>query len=138
CNKRMTDGPNLIGAVDQGTSSTRFLIFNSETSEVITYHQTEIKQVYPKEGWVEEDPMEILESAKICIDRATNNLIGLGFEASDIKAIGITNQRETTIVWDPTTGKPLYNAIVWLDLRTASTAEELIKKTPGRNKDFLR
>ncbi|XP_055866859.1 glycerol kinase-like [Biomphalaria glabrata] len=134
----MTDGPNLIGAVDQGTSSTRFLIFNSETSEVITYHQTEIKQVYPKEGWVEEDPMEILESAKICIDRATNNLIGLGFEASDIKAIGITNQRETTIVWDPTTGKPLYNAIVWLDLRTASTAEELIKKTPGRNKDFLR
>ncbi|KAH9514969.1 Glycerol kinase 3, partial [Bulinus truncatus] len=134
----MTEQPNLIGAVDQGTSSTRFLIFNADTAEVITYHQVEIKQIYPKEGWVEEDPMEILESSKICIEKATNNLVGLGYKASDIKAIGITNQRETTIVWDPTTGKPLYNAIVWLDLRTVSTVEELIKKTPGHNKDYLR
>ncbi|CAL1547884.1 unnamed protein product [Lymnaea stagnalis] len=129
---------NLIGAVDQGTSSTRFLIFNADTAEVVTYHQTEIKQSYPKGGWVEEDPMEILLSTKTCIDKATDNLIGLGFETTDVKAIGITNQRETTIVWDPTTGKPLYNAIVWLDLRTASTVEQLIKKTPGHNKDYLR
>uniref|UniRef100_A0A0B7BFS1 Probable glycerol kinase n=2 Tax=Arion vulgaris TaxID=1028688 RepID=A0A0B7BFS1_9EUPU len=130
--------PNLIGAVDQGTSSTRFLIFNAGTAEVVTYHQIEVKHILPKEGWVEEDPMEILESVKICIDKATENLIGLGFKSSDIKALGITNQRETTIVWDRLTGKPLYNAIVWLDVRTAATVQQLIKKTPGQNKDYLR
>ncbi|XP_059167267.1 glycerol kinase-like [Physella acuta] len=134
----MKKRPNLVGAVDQGTSSTRFLIFNAATAEVVTYHQIEIKQFFPKEGWVEEDPLEILDSVKTCIDKATENLVGLGYQTSDIKAIGITNQRETTIVWDPSTGRPLYNAIVWSDLRTATTVDELIKKTPGRNKDHLR
>lgn len=129
---------NLVGAVDQGTSSTRFLIFNAKTSEVITYHQVELKQILPKEGWVEEDPLEILETTKCCIDKAVENLIGLGYKQTDIKAVGITNQRETTIVWDKATGKPLYNAIVWLDLRTASTVEQLQKKTPGNDKDYLR
>ncbi|XP_012946792.1 glycerol kinase [Aplysia californica] len=130
--------PKLVGAVDQGTSSTRFLVFNADTSEVVTYHQVEITQKFPKEGWVEEDPMEILNSVKVCIEKAVDNLQGLGFQPSDVKAIGITNQRETTIVWDKNTGKPLYNAIVWLDLRTAATVEQLIKKTPGRDKDALR
>ncbi|KAK3770700.1 hypothetical protein RRG08_037892 [Elysia crispata] len=128
----------LVGAVDQGTSSTRFLIFNAKTSEVITYHQVELKQILPKSGWVEEDPMEILDTTTCCIEKAVENLVGLGYKQSDIKAVGITNQRETTIVWDKTTGKPLYNAIVWLDLRTASTVDELQKKTPGNDKDYLR
>ncbi|CAG5127904.1 unnamed protein product [Candidula unifasciata] len=132
------DSPNLIGAVDQGTSSTRFLIFNASTAEVVTYHQTEVRHILPKEGWVEEDPVEILESVKVCIEKATENLVGLGFKTTDIKALGITNQRETTIVWDRTTGKPLYNAIVWLDMRTASTVQSLIRKTPGEDKDYLR
>jgi len=130
--------PKLVGAVDQGTSSTRFLIFNAETSEVVTYHQVEITQKFPREGWVEEDPFEILESVKICINKAVENLLALGFKLDDVKAIGITNQRETTILWDKLSGKPLYNAIVWLDLRTAATVEQLIKKAPGKDKNALR
>ncbi|ESO93953.1 hypothetical protein LOTGIDRAFT_209470, partial [Lottia gigantea] len=128
----------LVGAVDQGTSSTRFLIFSSQTAELITYHQTEIQQYYPRDGWVEEDPMEILESVKTCMEKAVDNLKVLGRDPVDIKCIGITNQRETTVVWDKITGQPLHNAIVWLDVRTASTVEELVNKTPEKDKDYLR
>ncbi|KAL4228636.1 Glycerol kinase 3 [Mactra antiquata] len=130
-------GP-LVGAVDQGTSSSRFLIFSAKNAELVTYHQTEIKQFYPKEGWVEEDPMEILESVKTCMNKAVDNLKALNLSAQDIKCIGITNQRETTVVWDKITGEPLYNAIVWLDLRTSSTVDKLISKTPQKDKDYLR
>ncbi|XP_014667701.1 PREDICTED: glycerol kinase-like isoform X2 [Priapulus caudatus] len=130
-------GP-LVGAVDQGTSSTRFLVFDSRTAELLTYHQTDIKQFFPKEGWVEEDPKEILASVHLCIEKTVENLKGLGVDPTEIKAIGITNQRETTIVWDKLTGEPLHNAIVWLDARTASTVEKLRDKIPGRNKEFLK
>lgn len=130
-------GP-LVGAVDQGTSSTRFLIFSSKNAELVTYHQTEIKQKCPHEGWVEEDPIEILESVRTCIDKAVDNLKGLGYNPADIKCIGITNQRETTLVWDKVTGEPLHNAIIWLDVRTTSTVEKLIAKTPNKDKDHLR
>ncbi|XP_035769269.1 glycerol kinase-like [Neolamprologus brichardi] len=98
----------LVAAIDQGTSSTRFLVFNAKTAELISHHQVEINQSFPKEGF------------------------------SNIKAVGVTNQRETTLVWDKDTGEPLYNAIVWLDLRTQSTVERLINKAPGRNKNHLR
>ena len=86
----------LVGAIDQGTSSSRFLVFDSQTSEVVAQHQVEIKQVFPKEGWVEQDPMEILGSVKECMEIAVKDLDDPGL----IKAIGITNQRETTVVWD--------------------------------------
>ncbi|XP_064616632.1 glycerol kinase 3-like isoform X2 [Liolophura sinensis] len=135
--KADTHGP-LIGAVDQGTSSSRFLIFASNSAELLTYHQKETKQEYPKEGWVEQDPMEILNTVKECIEKAVKNLNGLGLSVDDIKAIGITNQRETTVVWDKQTGEPLHNAIIWLDMRTASTVEKLLKKTPQQDKDCLR
>lgn len=130
-------GP-LVGAVDQGTSSTRFLIFSSLNAELVTYHQTELQQKCPNEGWVEEDPMEILESVKICIEKAVDNLKSLNISTKDITCLGITNQRETTIVWDKLTGEPLSNAIVWMDLRTSTTVEKLIAKTPQENKDHLR
>ncbi|XP_011436344.3 glycerol kinase isoform X1 [Magallana gigas] len=128
----------LVGAIDQGTSSSRFLIFCSKTGELITYHQTEIQQLLPKEGWVEEDPKEILQSVHVCIEKAVENLQALNLSVSDIKCVGITNQRETTIVWDKLTGQPLYNAIVWLDTRTSSTVDKLIAKTPQKDKDHLR
>uniref|UniRef100_A0A8C5AL92 glycerol kinase n=1 Tax=Gadus morhua TaxID=8049 RepID=A0A8C5AL92_GADMO len=147
-------GP-LVAAIDQGTSSTRFLVFNSKTAELLSHHQVEIKQSFPKEGWVEEDPKEILQSVYECMDRTCEKLTQLNIDISNIKAIGVTNQRETTIVWDKETGEPLYNAIgkvhprrlalsfascatVWLDLRTQSTVERLISKTPGRNKNHLK
>lgn len=134
---RIMMGP-LVAAIDQGTSSTRFLVFNSKTAELLSHHQVEIKQSFPREGWVEEDPKEILQSVYECMDRTCEKLTQLNVDISNIKAIGVTNQRETTLVWDKETGEPLYNAIVWLDLRTQSTVERLINKTPGRNKNHLK
>lgn len=134
---RIMLGP-LVAAIDQGTSSTRFLVFNSKTAELLSHHQVEIKQSFPKEGWVEEDPKEILQSVYECMERTCEKLTQLNIDISNIKAIGVTNQRETTLVWDKETGEPLYNAIVWLDLRTQSTVESLISKTPGRNKNHLK
>lgn len=105
------DYGDLIGAVDQGTSSTRFLVFSSKTHELIASHQKELKQFFPKEGWVEEDPKEILAGAYECIDKTVEKLKEMNIDAANIKAIGITNQRETTIVWDRKTGEPLHPAI---------------------------
>ncbi|XP_013394557.1 glycerol kinase isoform X1 [Lingula anatina] len=129
---------DLIGAIDQGTSSSRFFIFDAKTAELLTYHQVEIKQLLPKEGWVEEDPKEILSSVLECMEKAVENLKALNIDPGKLKAIGITNQRETTVVWDKVTGEPLYNAIVWLDLRTASTVEKLVASAPKQSKDHLR
>ncbi|XP_038125201.1 glycerol kinase-like isoform X1 [Cyprinodon tularosa] len=128
----------LVAAIDQGTSSTRFLVFNTETAQVISYHQVELKQHFPKEGWVEADPMEILQSVHECVEKTCQKLRQLNVDLSNIKAVGVTNQRETTLVWDKETGEPLYNAIVWLDLRTQSTVEKLIRKTSSRSKNHLK
>uniref|UniRef100_H2LVJ0 glycerol kinase n=1 Tax=Oryzias latipes TaxID=8090 RepID=H2LVJ0_ORYLA len=128
----------LVAAVDQGTSSTRVLVFNAKTAEVISQHQVEIRQSFPKEGWVEEDPKEIMQSVHECIEKTCEKLSQLKVDISRVKAVGVTNQRETTLVWDRATGEPLYNAIVWLDLRTQSTVERLIKKAPGENKNHLK
>ncbi|KAM8802782.1 glycerol kinase-like isoform 2-T2 [Rhynchonycteris naso] len=123
----------LVGAVDQGTNSTRFLVFNSKTAELLSHHQVEIKQQFPREGWVEQDPKEILLSVYECIEETCEKLNQLNIDISNIKAIGVTNQRETTVVWDKITGQPLYNAVVWLDLRTQSTVENLGKRIPASN-----
>lgn len=86
-------------------------IFDVTKRKVITSHQIEIKQKYPQEGWVEQDPKEILSAVLNCIEKVVENLEDIGIAASEIKAIGITNQRETTVVWDKNTGEPLHNAI---------------------------
>ena len=78
---------------------------------MLTYHQVPISQTYPKEGWVEQNPMEILSAVKECLSQTVENLQQLTIDHSDIVAIGVTNQRETTVVWDSVTGEPLYNAI---------------------------
>ena len=111
----------FIGSIDQGTTSTRFILFNEEGREEYS-HQVEHRQIFPKPGWVEHDPIEIWENTRNIIRRVLedNNVA-----ASDIASIGITNQRETTVVWDRFTGKPLYNAVVWQDTRTADIAAEL-------------
>ncbi len=110
----------MVGAVDQGTTSTRFFIFNHQ-GDIVSMHQMEHRQIYPKPGWVEHDPMEIRDKMKNVIEQA---MIQAGIGPQDLAALGITNQRETTVVWNPKTGKPYYNAIVWQDTRT----EELCKK----------
>ncbi|HHH40755.1 MAG TPA: glycerol kinase [Chloroflexi bacterium] len=108
-------------AVDQGTTSTRCMIFN-RSGEVISIAQKEHEQIYPKPGWVEHDPMEIWERTQEVVKEAVAKA---GAEPGDIAAVGVTNQRETTIVWDRKTGKPYYNAIVWQDTRTKEICDEL-------------
>ncbi|KAI2809473.1 hypothetical protein BLOT_000622 [Blomia tropicalis] len=130
---------NLIGAIDQGTSSSRFLIFSAETGELVTYHQVEIKKIYPHEGWVEQNPIEICRSVYECIDFVANRkLPSIGFSIDDIRCVGLTNQRESTILWDKITGEPLYNSIVWLDNRTSDLVETLITRIPGRDINWLK
>ena len=103
-----------VGALDQGTTSTRFMIFDDEGREVAR-RQLEHTQILPKPGWVEHDPIEIAARVNDVIAGALRTA---GLSGRDLAAIGITNQRETTIVWDRATGRPLYNAIVWQDTRT--------------------
>jgi glycerol kinase len=86
-------------------------VFAARNAEVLTYHQIDVAQICPREGWVEQDPFEILNATRECIDQTVENLKQMDISPSDIVATGITNQRETTILWDKTTGKPLYNAI---------------------------
>lgn len=113
-----------ILSLDQGTSSSRSLLFDKNT-ETIAWEQTEFNQYYPKAGWVEHDPLEIWNSQ---IKTATDLLQKNKIHASEIAAIGIANQRETTIVWDKNTGEPIYRAIVWQDKRTADLCKDLNKK----------
>lgn len=105
---------SFIGALDQGTSSTRFMIFNEEGA-VIGQHQLEHKQILPRPGWVEHDAWEIWERT---VEVISESLRKSGISGKDLVGIGITNQRETTVIWDKQTGKPLHNAIVWQDTRT--------------------
>src|SRR6185503_13305273 len=115
---------DYIGAIDQGTTSSRFIVFN-RAGEVVSSAQEEHQQIYPKPGWVEHDAEEIW--------RRTATVISQAMEASklkpaDLAAIGITNQRETTVVWNRKTGKPVYNAIVWQDTRVADDVAEFSKR----------
>jgi len=110
-------------ALDQGTTSTRFMIFD-HSGKVVGIDQKEHEQIYPKPGWVEHDAMEIWARAQDVIKGA---LAKAGLTAADIAAVGVTNQRETTVVWDKATGKPVYNAIVWQDTRTADICNQLAK-----------
>ncbi|KAF6130184.1 glycerol kinase 2 [Phyllostomus discolor] len=123
----------LVAAVVQATNSSRFLVFNSKTAEPLTHHQVELTQEFPKEGWVEQDPKEIIQCTYECMERTCEKLNELNIDLSNIKAIGVCNQRETTLIWDKLTGEPLYNAVAWLDLRAQATVEKLSKQIPGNN-----
>lgn len=119
---------NMLLSIDQGTTSTRALLFSPEL-EVVKSSQTEFPQIYPAPGWCEHDPEEIINSVKSCLQ-------DLGAEKDKVAGIGITNQRETTVAWSRSTGKAFGNAIVWLDTRTQSTVGELLGEK--RDKDMLR
>ena len=119
-----------VGAVDQGTTSTRFMIFDRGGNE-IARHQLEHQQILPQPGWVEHDPLEIAARSDEVIARAMRNA---NIEAADLAAVGVTNQRETTIVWNPKTGRPWYNAIVWQDTRT----DRIINALPERDAELIR
>ena len=110
-----------IIALDQGTTSSRALLIN-EVGKLIDVKQKEFKQIFPKQGWVEHDPIEILNTQLEVFEELISTI-----SLSDIISIGITNQRETTVIWDKETGKPLYNAIVWQDKRTSGICDQMKK-----------
>ena len=110
-----------VGAIDQGTTSTRFMVFDHGGNE-IARHQLEHEQIMPRPGWVEHSPFEIWERTSSVLK---TTLARAGMQGSDLAALGITNQRETTVVWNRRTGRPCYNAIVWQDTRTDSIAKAL-------------
>lgn len=117
----------FVGAIDQGTTSTRFMVFDHAGTEVAR-HQLEHQQVLPRAGWVEHNPVEIWERTSAVVQTALGKA---DLQASDLAAIGITNQRETTLVWDRRTGRPLHNAIVWQDTRTDAIAAALDRDGRG-------
>lgn len=114
-------GKKYVGAIDQGTTSSRFIIFNKE-GQVVTSHQEAHHQIFPQAGWVEHNPLEIWDHIQSVISKA---IAKVSLKNEEIDAIGITNQRETTVVWDKNTGKPYYNAIVWQDTRTNAIINKL-------------
>ncbi|MEV0902104.1 glycerol kinase GlpK [Actinoplanes sp. NPDC049802] len=119
---------DFVGAVDQGTTSTRFMIFDHGGNEVAR-HQLEHEQILPRAGWVEHNPIEIWERTVAVVRTAMQKA---NLSASDLAAVGITNQRETTVVWDRRTGRPYYNAIVWQDTRTDRIASALDRDERGQ------
>ena len=114
---------DYIGAIDQGTTSTRFIVFD-RAGQIVASAQEEHEQIYPQPGWVEHDAEEIWRRTESVIAKAMR---AGKFEPKDLAAIGITNQRETTVVWNKKTGKPIYNAIVWQDTRVAPDVAEFSK-----------
>ncbi|WP_158055921.1 glycerol kinase GlpK [Halorussus halophilus] len=117
----MSTGTQYVGAIDQGTTGTRFMVFDHDGSVVANAYETH-EQMYPEPGWVEHDPLEIWENTKSVIQ---SSLAEAGIGADQLAAIGVTNQRETTLFWDAETGKPIHNAIVWQDRRTTDRVEQL-------------
>jgi len=112
--------PSYIGAIDQGTTSSRFIVFDG-SGRIVSIAQKEHEQIYPKPGWVEHDPAEIWRRVEEVIQEAME---AKGLRPSDLSGIGITNQRETTVLWNKMTGKAIYNAIVWQDTRVADSVAE--------------
>ncbi|MFQ3283886.1 MAG: glycerol kinase [Natronomonas sp.] len=120
---RMTE--TYVGAIDQGTTGTRFMLFD-HGGQVVANAYERHEQIYPNPGWVEHDPVEIWRNAKAVVSRG---LSIAGVDADQLAALGITNQRETTVVWDEASGKPVYNALVWQDRRTTDRIETLDSDT---------
>ena len=121
--------PKYVAAIDQGTTSTRCILFD-HAGHIVAADQKEHQQIYPKPGWVEHDALEIWERTQRVVRQALDKS---GTDVTDIAAIGITNQRETSLVWERATGRPVYNAIVWQDTRTDAICNELAKEG-GQNR----
>src|ERR1700686_4595710 len=127
----MTMASNYIGAIDQGTTSTRFIVFDG-AGKIVACAQKEHRQIYPEPGWVEHDAEEIWQRTQDVMGEA---MAEAGLKAADLAAIGITNQRETTVLWSKKTGRPLANAIVWQDMRVADDGARLAREMGN---DFFR
>ncbi|MDQ2722450.1 MAG: FGGY family carbohydrate kinase, partial [Actinomycetota bacterium] len=123
----MSDSQKFVAAIDQGTTSSRCMIFD-HSGQVVAVDQREHEQIFPKAGWVEHDATEVWNNIR---NVTAGALADADLKPADIAAVGITNQRETTVVWERATGKPVYNAIVWQDTRTDHIATALERDGRG-------
>ncbi|KAJ3370751.1 hypothetical protein GGF31_003774 [Allomyces arbusculus] len=126
----------FLGAIDQGTTSSRFIVFDTKGT-IVAVHQMEFDQIHPHAGWTEHDPKQILSTVLECVEKTVEQMKADGLDPAMIKAIGITNQRETTVAWDAETGEPLHHALVWHDTRTQAIVDRLIAKTPSKTKEHF-
>lgn len=124
-----------VGSIDQGTTSSRFIIFNQKF-DIVSEHQIAHEQITPQPGWLEHDPMTIYNNVCKCITEATNKLRQKDKNFKSLDGIGITNQRETTVLWDKNTGKPLCNALVWSDARTYEVQKRIADEVGGGDSNF--
>ncbi|XP_055526379.1 glycerol kinase [Wyeomyia smithii] len=123
---------SLIGVLYVGHSSCKFLIYAAKNAEVLTCHEEPLESLSPQSGWVEFDPLQIWQSAKLCGERAVQNLLLLDIDPSDIVAVGVCNQRETCVLWRRDDGQPLCNAISWCDTRTSDIVAGLLARVKGK------
>ncbi|XP_055693793.1 glycerol kinase [Lutzomyia longipalpis] len=129
-------GP-LLGTIYVGNTLSKFLIYAARNAEILTCHEVALKQISPKPGWIEYDPVDVWKSVIECIEVAIRNLVLLDINPQDIIAVGLTNQRETVVVWSVDTGEVLHNAIAWNDIRSIETVQQLTRK--GKNRpDYLK
>ena len=127
----MSEKKQYILAIDQGTTSSRAIIFD-HAGQIVSVGQKEHEQIFPKAGWVEHDPMEVWGNVREVVAQALSKV---SLNRHNIAAVGITNQRETTVVWNKETGEPVYNAIVWQDTRTQKIVDELAGGNLDKYKD---
>ena len=121
-----------MGAIDQGTTSTRVILYDLDARmRPLSSHQIEHARILPQPGWAEHDPLEIVRAVRACLAGAMADAAASGY-APEVRALGITNQRETTVVWDRRTGLPLHHALVWLDTRTHDLSHGLIRRFGSR------
>ena len=126
---------SYVASIDAGTSSVRVIIYN-KNGETIASEQQKLTMLHPKPGFVEQKPFEIIDKIYECMNKILLSQKP-SINKSQIKCIGITNQRETTLVWDKLTSKPVYNAIVWIDNRSNEQCQQILKENNTNNKDFL-
>ncbi|XP_058058841.1 glycerol kinase [Anopheles bellator] len=128
---------SLIGVLYVGHTSCKFLIYATRNAEILTCHELPLQSISPQSGWIEFEPLAIWEKARSCLENGLQNLIILDINPLDIVAIGVCNQRETTVLWDRTNGEPLCNAIGWCDTRTSAVVGGILQRLRGK-KNFLK
>ncbi|TPP67053.1 Glycerol kinase [Fasciola gigantica] len=124
---------SLVVSIDQGTSSSRVIVFSTQTGQVVALHQISLTPSYPAPGWIEQDANQLYDTTLKCLNECAKQIEDQGKDLSSIVSLGVTNQRETTIAWDRVTGQPLAPAIVWSDARTADLVKKYTSMTPAQN-----
>uniref|UniRef100_A0A1A9WQZ4 glycerol kinase n=1 Tax=Glossina brevipalpis TaxID=37001 RepID=A0A1A9WQZ4_9MUSC len=137
-NQSLSTSPHLVGVINDDTSSVAFSIYTTPEFKEIASHHLKVPMISLNPGWYEQDAMAIINNMYRCIEISVSMMKSMGYKNNDLVTIGVTNQRETTILWDAVTGKPLHNAIVWNDIRTSSLVDRTVANVPGKSIDYFK